>query len=68
MVSTGVTVDGRLLRITEKELDALKLWDASLGYLRLGLALGIAKETARDRVKRALRKLTRAAQAEGLAL
>ncbi|MDQ3672699.1 MAG: hypothetical protein M3364_09745 [Actinomycetota bacterium] len=45
---------------TEKELAALKLWDAGAGYRRVGLMLDISTSTARDRVQRALGKLARA--------
>lgn len=44
--------------VTAKERDALLLWDPGVvGYRSVGLALDIAPETARDRIKRALRKI-----------
>lgn len=46
---------------TPKQLDALKLWDAGLGYRRIGLALHVSPTTARDLVQRALQKMKRAA-------
>lgn len=46
--------------LTAKELDALKLWDAGMGYRRIAVALDISPSTARDRVQNAIRKLVRA--------
>lgn len=47
---------------TEKELEALKLWDMGWGYRLVGRHLGIGWTTARDRVQRALDKI----EAKGL--
>ncbi len=43
--------------LTDRELDALKLWLAGAGYRRIARVLGIAPTTAKDRVERAQRKL-----------
>lgn len=44
--------------VTEKEWDAMRLWNPGVvGYRSVGLALGIAPETARDRIRRGLRKI-----------
>lgn len=43
--------------LTPKELDAIKLTLNGAGYRRVSLALGIAPETARARLKRARLKL-----------
>lgn len=46
---------------TPAQLDALKLWDAGGGYGRVGLMLGISKESARDRITRGLDRIRKAA-------
>lgn len=43
--------------ITSRELDAYALHAAGHGYIRISLHLGISSSTARDRVKRAQRKI-----------
>jgi len=48
---------------TPQQLEALKLWDAGAGYARVGLMLGISKESARDRVQRGLDRIRKAAAA-----
>lgn len=42
---------------TAKELEALILWNRGAGYGRIADMLDISPSTARDRVKRARRKL-----------
>ena len=44
--------------LTPLELDAYRLWEDDLGYIRIGRVLGIAPSTARDRVQRSVRRLT----------
>jgi len=44
--------------ITSRELDAYALHAAGHGYIRISMHLGISSSTARDRVKRAQRKIT----------
>jgi DNA-directed RNA polymerase specialized sigma24 family protein len=47
--------------VTRKELEALLLYDpGKAGYKRVAEALDIAPETARDRIRRGIRKLERA--------
>ena len=48
---------------TPAQLEALKLWDAGAGYTRVGMLLGISKESARDRVQRGLDRIRKAAAA-----
>jgi len=43
--------------ITHRELDAFALHMAGNGYMRIALHLGISTSNARDRVKRAQRKI-----------
>lgn len=44
--------------LTHRELDAYALHAAGNGYMRIALHLGISTSTARDRFKRAERKIT----------
>lgn len=43
--------------LTDNELDAYALHAAGYGYYRIALQLGLSTSTARDRVRRAQRKL-----------
>lgn len=42
---------------TPDELDALKLYALGYGYRAIGRALGITRDTARNRLERASRKI-----------
>ena len=53
-------------KCTPAQLEALKLWDADAGYGSVGVMLRISKDSARDRIRRAITKLVRAAADEGL--
>lgn len=44
--------------VTDKEYDAMRLWNPGVvGYRSVGLALGISREAARDRINNAKRKI-----------
>jgi DNA-directed RNA polymerase specialized sigma24 family protein len=45
---------------TPKELDALRLHLCDIGYTRIAVMLDISPSTARDRIRRARRKLAAA--------
>ena len=52
---------------TEKELAALRLWNPGVaGYKSVALALDISPDTARDRIKRAIRKIEKQTRRETL--
>jgi DNA-binding CsgD family transcriptional regulator len=44
--------------VTDRELDAYALHAAGNGYMRIALHLGISRGAARDRYKRAERKIS----------
>jgi len=44
---------------TPEESQALQLYAGGMGYRRIGSALGITRDTARNRVERALGKVRR---------
>lgn len=50
---------------TEKELQALKLWENGCGYRRTAHILGISMSSARDRIHRSLDKISRNQEANG---
>jgi DNA-directed RNA polymerase specialized sigma24 family protein len=49
---------------TPDEIDTLKLYAGGMGYRRIASALGITRDTARNRVDRALNKIRRHLEAE----
>ena len=53
---------------TQKELDALKLWDPDVvGFRSVALALDISRDSARDRIRSALRKIEKGLREQDVA-
>ena len=44
---------------TPEEIDTLKLYAGGMGYRTIGRALGVSRDTARNRVERATTKIRR---------
>ena len=45
--------------LTRAQVHAVQFWSHGMGYKRVGAALGISRDAARDRVQRALSTLAR---------